>query len=68
MILQPQDYNVEFTLLMPGAQKVTTYTVVVKGASCRSEAIARAEEDWQKITSQYDVKVKAIDAKKAGDS
>jgi hypothetical protein len=68
MMLPMQDFNVEFTLLMPGAQKVTTYTVVVKGASCRSEAIARAEEDWQKITSQYDVKVKAIEAKKAGDS
>ena len=59
MILVDQDYTIEFSLLMPNAQKTTSYPITVK-ASCMEEALTKAKAKWEEITSQYSVKINAV--------
>lgn len=47
---------------MPGQTKASAYKVCVK-ADSKVEALARAEDEYQKIATTYDVQVKEIPSK-----
>lgn len=59
-VSEAKDYRVIFSTKMPGATRATPYTVVVKAESI-VEAVARAEAEWQRITSKYNVAVEEIE-------
>ena len=67
MILAEQDYTIEFSLLMPNAQKTTSYPITVN-ASCMEEALTKAKAKWDDVVSQYSVKINATKKKTVGDS
>lgn len=54
-----KDYEAIFDVTMPGQSRQNTYKVNVR-ADSRVEALARAEAEWEKITSAYDVKIKEV--------
>ena len=57
-----RDYEVTFHVTMPGQTKASAYKVCVK-ADSKVEALARAEDEYQKIATTYDVQVKEIPSK-----
>lgn len=58
-----RDFKVTFHVVMPGQIKSSAYSVDVK-ADSKVEALARAEEEYLKIATTYDVQVKEMPAEK----
>lgn len=56
---ETRDYEVTFDVTMPGQTRTSQYKITVK-ADSKVEALARAENEWEKITSTYDVKIKEL--------
>lgn len=53
------NYEVTFYVTMPGQSKASSYKINVR-ADSKVEALARAEDEYQKIVLTYDPLVKEI--------
>jgi hypothetical protein len=56
---KPTPYVAKISVIMPGQSRPSTYTLGLT-AFTRVEALAKAEEEWNKITQQFDIAIDLV--------
>jgi hypothetical protein len=57
--IKPTPYVAKISVIMPGQSRPSTYTLGLT-AFTRVEALAKAEEEWNKITQQFDIAIDLV--------